>query len=112
MNAEYLAGYILPYLLWFAIAIGFLAALTVGLGLAMSLVYLQAMTSTLKKFNANMDEAHANFAKLNASTQQQLIAQTRAAEIWRRTRKEQLDEQETEHANGKTPSFTQDWRAR
>lgn len=100
----------LPTLMWFTVIIGFLASLTVGLGMAMSLFYLHAMMSSLTKFNTNQDRALAGFEKLNESTKAQLLTQARSAEVWHRTRKEQIEEEE-QPAERKFPTFKQDWRA-
>jgi choline-glycine betaine transporter len=103
----------LPYLLALTIVIGFLAALTVGIGLGLSFIFLQSMMSSLKKFHINMDQAQEAFEKLHVSTQEQVQNQLRMSEVYKRRRKEQLAEHEAE-AERKAPaypSFTQDWRA-
>lgn len=114
MTPELLAANVLPYVVWFAIVIGFLAAVTVGLAFGLALIFLQSMMSSQKKFNANMDETHAAFAKLHAATEAKLLSQVRMSEAWHRTRQEDLKEEDAE-ARGNSqsyPKFTQDWRAK
>ena len=111
--AEAFAG-VLPYLIGFSLLIGFLATVMVGLGLAMSLIYLQAMTSTLKKFNLQMDQAQAAFAQQIVTVEKQNQERARMSEAWTRQRKEQFEDVDTAKTGAGAPfnrSYTQDWRA-
>ena len=113
LSSLQVASNALPTLMWFTIIIGFLASLTVGLGMAMSLFYLHAMMSSLTKFNANQDRALAGFEQLNEATKAQLLTQTRMSEVWHRKRKEQIEEQEQPDKSERIfPSYSQDWKNR
>mgnify|MGYP001564356300 CR=1 FL=1 len=113
LSSLQVAANALPMLMWFTVIIGFLASLTVGLGMAMSLFYLHAMMSSLSKFNQNQDRALEGFEKLNESTKAQLLGQARLSEAWHRARKEQVEEEDQPGNSERTfPTYTQDWKTR
>jgi hypothetical protein len=100
----------LPYVVVFCLAVAFLATIAVGLCMGLALIFLQGTVSSLKKFNAAMDTAHAQFEQLNKSTREQLINQSRMAESWRRDRTKQLEEEDERQRHTPPSEYTQDWR--
>lgn len=102
---------VLPYFVWFAVLIGFLAAVTVGVGMGLILITLQSVMNGMKKFNTNLDFTQDAFEKLQKSMQQQLLSQVRVSEAWHRQRKEQLEEEEEQGGKKEPPPWRKDWSA-
>ena|SRR2546423_1352287 len=90
---------------YFALVLGFFAALALGCALGVSLLLLEAIRTNLRQFSESTGETLQALQSLRS----EMAQATSRAEVWRRQRTERAQARQTqEDGRGKTP-WQDDW---